>query len=230
MIPNGFLHAGTNILDNGISNALSDKPFFDNWGFSAGTGFVGGAYSGYQLSKEGGLNYWWGNEVGGGRNQWSFINSPTLEYRLDEYINNNYSQNELKLFYGDPDIKVGTNKNLEKFNARNVDGNIQLKDGRAANGFITGGVQRGENITNADLRISKNTVRNLDTWGRETVAHELYHSADYRFGNYIRDIYKYGITNAERLMEFRAYQYNYLRTVNFMYLSNAWRYATFFLP
>jgi hypothetical protein len=98
MIPNGFLHAGTNILGNGISNALFDKPFFDNWGYSAGSGFAGGAYSGYQLSKEGELNYWWGNEVGGGRNQWSFVNSPTLEYRLDEFMNNNYHRMNLSCF------------------------------------------------------------------------------------------------------------------------------------
>jgi len=74
MLPNGFLHAGTNILGNGISNSLFDKPFFDNWGASAGTGFAGGAYSGYGLAKEGGLNYWWGTKSenwGYNRDQWS---------------------------------------------------------------------------------------------------------------------------------------------------------------
>jgi RHS repeat-associated protein len=56
LIPNGFLHAGTNVLGNGISNALSNKPFFDNWEFNAGTGFAGGAYSGYKLAQKIGFN------------------------------------------------------------------------------------------------------------------------------------------------------------------------------
>lgn len=98
MIPNGFLHAGTNILGNGISNTLFDKPFFDNWGYSAGTGFAGGAYSGYQLSKEGGLNYWWGTKSenwGYNRDQWSLacwdkpdrINFQDVQNRVAGEIN-----------------------------------------------------------------------------------------------------------------------------------------------
>jgi RHS repeat-associated protein len=60
ILPNGLLHAGTNLLGNGISNTLFDKPFFDNWGYSAGSGFAGGALSGYNLAQDRGLNPWTG--------------------------------------------------------------------------------------------------------------------------------------------------------------------------
>jgi hypothetical protein len=59
---------------NGITNTLNGDPFFDNWGSSAISGFASGAISGYNLSKEGGLNYWWGTKSenwGYNRDQWS---------------------------------------------------------------------------------------------------------------------------------------------------------------
>lgn len=75
IIPNGLLHAGSNVLVNGISNSLYDQNFWKGAGWQAGFGFAGGAYSGYQLSKENGLNFWWGSEVKYGRTQWSFNTS-----------------------------------------------------------------------------------------------------------------------------------------------------------
>ena len=76
MIPNGLLHAGGNVLSNGITNTMYGQDFFKGWGFQAMSGFAGGAYSGYKLSKTDGLNYWWGTKPaynGGGtyRSQWS---------------------------------------------------------------------------------------------------------------------------------------------------------------
>ena len=89
MLPNGFLHAGTNILGNGISNALSDKPFFDNWGFSAGTGFAGGAYSGYKLAQKYGFNTLTGGMTKEQRNIWQTAINPSdavAKYHPSEYL------------------------------------------------------------------------------------------------------------------------------------------------
>ena len=52
IIPNGLLHAGGNVLANGITNSLYDQNFFDGAGFQAATGFAGGAYSGYSIVQE----------------------------------------------------------------------------------------------------------------------------------------------------------------------------------
>ena len=94
MIPNGLLHAGGNVLSNGITNAMYGQDFFSGWGFHAATGFAGGAYSGYQLSKKGGLNYWWGNEVKYNRTQWSFYNVDKPDYVIDFGIPNVGSKTE----------------------------------------------------------------------------------------------------------------------------------------
>lgn len=87
-MPNGALHAGTNILGNGISNSLLDRPFFENWVYSAGSGFASGAYSGYQLSDARGKNLWWGSEIGYNRNKWSFFNWDVPDYTIDFGIPN----------------------------------------------------------------------------------------------------------------------------------------------
>ena len=52
IIPNGMLHAGGNVLTNGITNSMYQQDFFDGAGFQAITGFAGGAYNGYQLAME----------------------------------------------------------------------------------------------------------------------------------------------------------------------------------
>ncbi len=87
MIPNGALHAGGNVLGNGITNSIYGQDFFDGAEFQALSGFAGGAYSGYQLAKAGDdLNYWWGNEIKYGRTQWSFFTSEkpyeTIEWNI----------------------------------------------------------------------------------------------------------------------------------------------------
>jgi len=74
IIPNGLLHAGGNVLANGITNTMYGQDFFEGAGFQALTGFAGGAYTGYQLSDASGLNYWWGTDQskwGYNLNQWS---------------------------------------------------------------------------------------------------------------------------------------------------------------
>jgi hypothetical protein len=75
-IPNGLLHAGGNVLSNGITNRMWGNDFLQGAWWQAGFGFAGGAYSGYQLATERGLNYWWGTKTdnwGYGRHQGSFL-------------------------------------------------------------------------------------------------------------------------------------------------------------
>ena len=60
MFPSGLFRAGTNVLTNGITNTLYGQNFFRGWELQAGTGFLLGAYSGYQLAKGRGLNIWTG--------------------------------------------------------------------------------------------------------------------------------------------------------------------------
>jgi len=60
MIPNGFLHAGGNVLANGITNTMYKQDFFKGAGLQALTGFGGGAYSGYHIANDMGLNPWTG--------------------------------------------------------------------------------------------------------------------------------------------------------------------------
>jgi hypothetical protein len=74
IIPNGSLHAGMNIVSNGISNSILGEPFFENWGPSAISGGISGGISGFTMSHNQGLNYWWGTDQskwGYNRDQWS---------------------------------------------------------------------------------------------------------------------------------------------------------------
>ncbi len=74
IIPNGSLHAGMNVIGNGISNTILREPFFENWGPSAIAGGISGGISGFTMSHNQGLNYWWGTEPerwGYNRDQWS---------------------------------------------------------------------------------------------------------------------------------------------------------------
>lgn len=76
IIPNTAFHAGTNIINNGISNSIVGRNFFENWGTNALLGSVSGGFTGYQLAKWGYLNYWWGTpsyKWGYNRNQWSLL-------------------------------------------------------------------------------------------------------------------------------------------------------------
>ncbi|MDR0507888.1 MAG: FG-GAP-like repeat-containing protein [Dysgonamonadaceae bacterium] len=88
MIPNGTLQAGVQVTLNGIGNVTDGRNFFDNWYWSAGMGFASGAYTGYGLAKEKGLNYWWGNEIAYNRTAWSFYNVDKPDYVIDFGISN----------------------------------------------------------------------------------------------------------------------------------------------
>ena len=93
MLLNGFLQSGIQVTLNGIGNITDNRNFFDNWYYSAGMGFVGGAVSGYNLSKQRGLNYWWGTSVEDQRTQWSFFTSELPYERLHFGVNNVGSKN-----------------------------------------------------------------------------------------------------------------------------------------
>jgi hypothetical protein len=88
IIPNGMLHAGGNVLTNGITNSMYQQDFFDGAGFQAITGFAGGAYSGYKLANADGLNYWWGNTNKYNRTSWSFYNIDKPDFVIDMNIPN----------------------------------------------------------------------------------------------------------------------------------------------
>ena len=88
IIPNGSLHAIMGVAGNGISNLTIKEPFFENWGPSAISGGLSGGLSGYQLAKEGGLNYWWGNNIAYNRNSWSFFNVDKPDFVIDMGIPN----------------------------------------------------------------------------------------------------------------------------------------------
>jgi RHS repeat-associated protein len=88
MLPNGALQAGVQVTLNGIGNLTDDRKFFDNWYWSAAMGFASGAFAGYNLAKEKGLNYWWGSKVAYNRTQWSFYNVDKPDYVVDFSIPN----------------------------------------------------------------------------------------------------------------------------------------------
>ncbi len=91
MMTNGLLQSGMQVGLNGISNVGNGDNFFDNWGRAAAIGFVSGAYSGYKISKAGGLNYWWGTpeeKWGHNRNQWSLAWWDKPDKIIFEEVNN----------------------------------------------------------------------------------------------------------------------------------------------
>ena len=75
IIPNGTLHAAGNVLLNGITNITEERSFFENWGWSALSGFIEGAIGGYEASMANNKNIWWGNDIGYNRSPWSLINT-----------------------------------------------------------------------------------------------------------------------------------------------------------
>lgn len=88
MISNGLLQGGVQVTLNGIGNLTDKRSFFDNWYYPFAMGFASGAYAGYGLAKQKGVNYWWGDEVKYNRTQWSFINADKPDYVIDMSINN----------------------------------------------------------------------------------------------------------------------------------------------
>ena len=92
MIPRGLFQAGVNVGINGLVNIINGDKFMDNWESAVISGFINGAITGYELAKANGTNYWWGNEVKYGRNQWSFINvqKPVIDVRIRiKYVTQN---------------------------------------------------------------------------------------------------------------------------------------------
>jgi RHS repeat-associated protein len=118
MITNGGLQAGMQLTINGIGNLSDKRNFFDNWYWSAGMGFVSGAVTGYGLSKERGLNYWWGSSVGYNRTQWSFFNTDVPDYTIDFNIPNvgSLAENDcVPTTFAEIEAKRGGSRTYEDF-------------------------------------------------------------------------------------------------------------------
>jgi hypothetical protein len=125
--------AASSITLNGLNNVIGGQNFWNNWQSSLISGAVGGAISGgisggikgYQLSRERGLNNWWGNEIKYGRTKWSFFTSekpyqtikwdinyvnkinpaindcvPTTFAEIDEWFGGNIDYEQYKLITG----------------------------------------------------------------------------------------------------------------------------------
>jgi RHS repeat-associated protein len=118
MMTNGALQAGVQVTLNGIGNVTDGRKFFDNWYWSAGMGFASGAFSGYGLAKEKGLNYWWGNEVKYNRTAWSFFNVDKPDYVIDFGIPNVGSYTEVDCVpttFAEIERKRGGSRTYENF-------------------------------------------------------------------------------------------------------------------
>ena len=207
-IPNGALHAGGQVALNGIGNLISGDNFFNNWGWSAGMGFVSGGYSGFQLANARGLNPWTG--------------LIPLETKLEILFNANYA--ELMSEIGEAgvsDVYLGNRKNLAGTGFKNSGGDLlDIRDGRVANGFLEQGryydrTFDGYNkLNNNNIYLSKNTVRrmwrgNLDA--RETLFHEWFHARDFYTGWADFFFKQYGSNNFSNMLEIRAHSFNYSR-------------------
>jgi RHS repeat-associated protein len=118
MLPNGALQAGIQVSLNGIGNLTDGRKFFDNWYWSAGMGFASGAFSGYGLAKEKGLNYWWGNKVKYNRTAWSFYNVDKPDYVIDFGISNVGSKAEndcVPTTFTEIETRMGGSRTYENF-------------------------------------------------------------------------------------------------------------------
>jgi hypothetical protein len=144
ILPNGFLHAGTNLLGNGISNTIFDKPFFDNWGYSAGFGFVGGAYSGYKLAQKYGFNTLTGGMTKEQRSIWQTAINPSdavTKYHPSEYLEAGSPQvvnADLENAYGTT-VLLDSNGNPTGYNNLYEGGNksiIKMQNGISGKRFI----------------------------------------------------------------------------------------------
>jgi hypothetical protein len=118
VIPNGLLHAGLQVTFNGIGNISQNQDFFHNWYIPAIYGFATGAYAGYNISDERGLNYWWGNNVEYGRTQWSFFTSEKPYETIKWNIKNvgSLSLNDcVPTSFAEADDYFGGNTSYEKY-------------------------------------------------------------------------------------------------------------------
>jgi len=206
MIPNGLLHAGGNVLTNGLSNVMWGQDFWQGAGWQAGFGFAGGAYSGFQLSKESGLNYWWGNEVKYGRNQWSFFTSekpydqvnwnlknvgsqrlndcvPTSYAEMNDYFGGNTSYDEYRRITGyQEDVGVvGRRSDYERMLGRNFTGSeytnpSALADPQVARNIQNNGQLIHTNMPHSGIRHADN-LRSISYYSNKTVLR-------YRIGSY----------------------------------------------
>ena len=118
IIPNGLIHAGANVAENGLINVISGDPFFENWEGAAISGFVNGAITGYQLADAKGLNLWWGKEIGYNRNKWSFFNWNKQDYEIFFGITNVGSKNDndcVPTTFAEIEAKRGGTRTYENF-------------------------------------------------------------------------------------------------------------------
>ncbi len=205
-IPNGLLHAGGNVLSNGITNAMWGNNFWQGAGWQAGFGFIGGAYSGYQMAKEIGLN--------------PLTGGLTLETKL-KILLKNYNV-ELMSEIGEAgvgDVLLGTNKNLQGTGYRNSSGYMKNLEGDLVNGLHRQGrifdisVDGYARFNNNKIYLSKRTVRQM--WreiasAKETLFHEWYHARDFYTG-YASFLHSKNSSNYINMLEFRAHSFNYYR-------------------
>ena len=205
MIPNGLLHAGGNVLTNGLSNVMYGNDFWQGAGWQAGFGFAGGAYSGYQLSKENGLNYLWGNKIRYGRNQWSFFTSekpyetvrwdvsnvgskslndcvPTSYAEMNDYFGGNTSYDEYRRITGyKEDVGVvGSRPDYERMLERNFTGDrynaSNLADPQVARNIQNNGQLIHTNMPHSGIKHADN-LRSISYYSNKTVLR-------YRIGSY----------------------------------------------
>ena len=87
IIPSGLIYAASSIIGNGLNNKINNRDFFENWEIASLFGFVGGAFKGYSLSKESGLNLFWGSRIGNNRQPWAIINTD-----IENKVKFNYRQ------------------------------------------------------------------------------------------------------------------------------------------
>ena len=106
-IPNGLLHAGGNMLSNGITNAMWGNNFLQGAGWQAGFGFIGGAYSGYQMAKEIGLNPLTGGLNSSDRQIWQAYKNGSMSMSdATAALHGDYYTEA-----GSPDVTLGTKTN-----------------------------------------------------------------------------------------------------------------------
>jgi RHS repeat-associated protein len=207
MMPNGLIHAGGNILTNGLTNTMYGQDFFNGWGFQAASGFAGGAYSGYQQSKERGLNYWWGGKVKYGRTQWSFFTSekpyaevkfginnvgsknmndcdPTTFAEADDYFDGNTTYEEYKTItnykedYGVKDFRIKYQELLyEKFDALAYSAS-ELENPQLAREILNSGYLINTNMPHGgNGMFHADNIRSIRYYSNKVVLH-------YRIGSY----------------------------------------------
>lgn len=188
IIPSAALHAGINVFGNGISNTILREPFFENWGPSAIAGGISGGLSGYSMSKDQGLNYWWGTSEekwGHNRGQWSIAcwdEARILDYestQLNDFLGEDMCvPSSFMMTHGEQNPRLSTanlaHARLENDNYGELYNEL---DQFHQNGFTKGHL-RVENY-GADLephRMALNQVRyrSKNFWGNESFIVKAY--------------------------------------------------------